>query len=75
MICWYCNQVFWDGKGQVKCKIDGRVIPGPIYSSKKPCNCPLDKQPQNNAWLCPGCLDEIKGYRDDHCAGCGKSHG
>lgn len=28
---------------------------------------------QNNAWICPKCLDEVEGYTDDHCVGCGKS--
>lgn len=48
MICYYCNQAFRGDEGQVKCKISGKEIPGPIYYSKQPCNCPLEKQSGSN---------------------------
>jgi len=51
MICWYCNQPYWDGKGQIRCKFDGKVISGPIYYSKRPCNCPIEKEPKGNNLL------------------------
>lgn len=44
MVCWWCTQVFPGEAGQVKCKVDGHVIPSTVYYSKKPCDCPLDSE-------------------------------
>lgn len=44
MICYYCNQVYWNDQGEANCKISRCIIPGIILYSKKPCNCPLEEK-------------------------------